>query len=148
MRGSKYPICLAHSKYSVWAVAANVTIDSFIKRASGCFSHAGTWLPKENFDYILCTFHAVGMKIIMHSIKEIDSVRQLSNRLLLANHQPPILASYLFLRIYSLFFPARQPNLLLRPHGAVERRHQTACVKMVWKRFQALSRQKGIITGM
>ena len=49
-------------------------------------------------------FHTAGIKTIMHSVKEMDSVRHLGNRLLLANHQPPTLASYLFLRICSLLF--------------------------------------------
>lgn len=139
-------MCLAHNKHPLLAVAA-VLVYSNIKRASGCFSHVANWLPTENFDYVLCIFHTVGAKTIMHSIKEMDSVRQLVYRLILATHQPPTLAGDLSLRARSCLFQLDQSYLPPGPHGALQRGHEVVFAKWFGKGFKYYPDWKVLLLG-
>ena len=101
----KVSICLlTHRKHSLLVVAATIISYTISKWASGSFNRVANCLPKEKFDYMLYIFQTRGVKAIIQSMKELNSVRQPGYRLILAINQPQTLACYLSLRVFSFLF--------------------------------------------
>lgn len=144
----KVSICLlTHRKHSLLVVAATIISYTISKWASGSFNHVANCLPKEKFDYMLYIFQTRGVKAIIQSMKELNSVRQPGYRLILAINQPQTLACYLSLRVFSFLFQLDQSRLPPSPHRAVERKYEMAWVKAIWEGFKYYPECKVLLLG-
>lgn len=85
---------------------------------------------------MLYIFHTREVKATIHSIKQLNFVRQLGYRLILAINQPQTLVCYLSLRVCSFLSQLDQSHLPPRPHRADERKDEMAWVKAIWKDFK------------